>query len=438
VGLVLFRTDRVMYAGFCWWLWILAPEIRRLADYQAGWNALNPISVTPLLVSALTLASVVRHLPTLRRRWLFPFVIALAGIGYGYIVGLARSGPLSATYAAASWLVPVAFGVQLALGWEEYPRYRSAIATTLTLGALLLGAYGIAQFLRPPPWDAYWMRNADMYSIGVPEPYRVRVFSMLNSPAPFAAVMSAALFVAISTRSPWRLPAAAGAVAGLLLSLVRSAWLGCVAGIVAYAMHLRTRARRRLLLAFAAGAVVLGSAATTYTALSSSPLVIAVTSRLATFGTLSADRSFKVRRGYLRAYVREIAEQPLGHGLGATGVGVSLNRGRGVQNFDNGLLEVIYTLGWAGGAAYLLATLALLARLSRSGSDGDDVFATALRAVVVATLVQALSSNVFSNVSGVVLWGSLGLLAAAHRWRGFADAETAGATLGTVVTHPDR
>jgi hypothetical protein len=58
VGLGLFLEARSApaYVGFVLWVWVLSPLVRRLSDFQAGWQDPSVLILTPYLVTAFSAA----------------------------------------------------------------------------------------------------------------------------------------------------------------------------------------------------------------------------------------------------------------------------------------------------------------------------------------------------------------------------------------------
>jgi hypothetical protein len=417
VAVVLYRTDPAAYAALAWWVWILSPNVRRMIDFQAGWNPQSPFSVLPLAVSGLTAFTVVRHLPKLKRRALAPYALLLLGVLHGYLVGFVRVDPLAATFALGTWLVPILLGLYMAIHWRRYPELSGAVLTTVGWGVLALGLYGVAQFFDPAPWDRFWMVKSEMTSIGYPEPYKVRVFSLLNSPGSLAPVLSAGLLLLFASRSWIRVPAAASGMVAFLLSLVRAAWLGWAGGAAVLMLYVPLRSWRRPVLAAAALGAALATASAFAPASITGPLVRAVESRFRSLTDPSQDVSYYERWTMVWQYVSDIAANPAGHGIGATGVGVALNQsGGGITAFDNGVLDVFYSLGWLGGTAFTLGVVWLVVRMGRRVEPAGDLFAKGARAAAVAVLIQLVSGNIFTGVAAATLWTCVGLLTAAHTW----------------------
>ena len=122
------------------------------------------------------------------------------------------------------------------------------VRTFLEIGTLA-GAYALYQFVAIPPWDAEWMRNVEMTSIGLPEPFAVRVFGTLHAPgvlAMFLLVPIGTLWLSRPTLS--RLPAVCLVSAALLLSQVRAAWIGVMLSGCLLMLRLPGRAKTRTLL----------------------------------------------------------------------------------------------------------------------------------------------------------------------------------------------
>jgi hypothetical protein len=86
--------------------------------------------------------------------------------------------------------------------------------------------YGVVQFVVMPPWDRIWMIGTDLQSIGRPEPFSVRVFGSMTMPGTFAVVMEVGLLLLLSAEVRGRLPTLVLGFIGLLLSRIRTAWLG--------------------------------------------------------------------------------------------------------------------------------------------------------------------------------------------------------------------
>jgi hypothetical protein len=414
VGCLLYWRYPSLYLGFTWWLWFLTPAVRRLVDYQQGWNPLNPIMLTPYLVAGLAALTLLRHLPKLQLSRLFPFGLILLGLFYAYGVGAYKSGTLNATYDLLNWAVPVLFAFYLAVHWRAYPDHRRVIQRTFAWGVLVMGLYGLLQYFNPPAWDRYWMENAPITSIGTPEPFEVRVFSTLNSPGYFSLVMMAGLLLTLSGGGLLRWPAAVAGYASFLLSLVRSAWGGWITGLL-FMIAQRGRFRLRLI----ATVLVMGLIA--WPLLSVGPIAETVDARLQTVTELEKDTSFDARLVFYAEFAPIALLNLEGEGLGSTGLATKLGTAGAAlgqfANFDSGLMNIPFVLGWPGALPYVAGLVWLLSYALRSGRSGVDLFAAASRGTVVAMLTQLVFVNALVGSSaGMVFWSFLGSSLAARSY----------------------
>jgi O-antigen ligase len=409
VAVALFYSHREFYVGYVWWLWFVTPLVRRLVDYRAGYDPLNPVLVAPALVTGVCLVSLIRHLPKVKRRSLAPLLPILAGLAYAYPLGVYNAGLQAATFGLLQWLAPIAFGFHLATDVSRYIPYLAITRRVFTWAAFALGLYGVWQYCSPLPWDRLWMFNSGMTTIGRPLPFEVRVFSTLNSPTPFAMVMVAGLLMLLETR-PWvHVCMGLPAYFAFLLSLVRTAWGGWLIGVGVYATYLRPRAGLRV-------AAMLGLLVLAVAFLTSTPLGSRIERRLESFTMLGEDRSLAAREASSAVVLELILNEPLGRGLGATGSARRLATSSTIT-FDNGFLNVFFSLGWAGGLLYLAGTAVLLVGLLRRRFEPrSDPIPKVARAVGFATFATLSSLNTLTAASGVIFWGFLGLSLSARAW----------------------
>jgi hypothetical protein len=294
------------------------------------------------------------------------------------------------------------------------------------VGVVVIGLYGIWQYLSPRPWDTYWMISSQMTSIGQPQPRMIRVFSTMNSPPPFALTLLAGLILLLSARAVVQWLAGVPGYTALLLSLVRTAWVGWFLGLVTYALYLSHRARFRILAVAGVLALMM------LPLLAREQFQEVIPSRFASFKAPSQDLSYQARLAFYAGSIGEIVDHPLGLGLGTTGAATLLeaggDEGTSQRTFDSGVLDVFRTLGWAGGAELFFGgTVLMLAGLARRSRALNDQFAHAARAIAIALFVSMLSFNSMVAGVGAVFWGFAGLLLAARR---YADATGHGQSPG--------
>lgn len=404
VGLLLYFRAPLLYIGFTWWLWFLAPVIRRYIDYRTTYTDPNPILLAPLIVTLITLITVFQNVPKAKHQESLPFVIAVIGVFYGYLVGVILGSPISATVKVLEWLAPVSFGLHLYTQWQKYPDYRQITQRIFFWCVLLTGVYGIFQFMTAPEWDKAWLVNLGDRSVtfGLPEPFSIRVWSTMNGPLVFASVMSAGLILAtIDSGGPLSFLIIVLGFLTLLLSMVRTAWLGWTFGMFNLFVFLKPKLQIRLLLS----ALILVLCLVPVVSLE--PFSSIVNARVQSLFDLSNDTSALDRKNIYASQIETALTNVLGDGIG----GRFSN-----QVFDSAILESFFTLGLFGSAFYFGGMILLLFRLTRSVRNSNDVFFNAACAVTISIVIQMPFGSVIRGLPGVVLWGFLGIGLAARKY----------------------
>ena len=397
----LFRSSPLAYLALVWWLWILTPELRRLVEFQTGWDPNDPITLAPYLATAVSLVTILRRIRALSGRFLSPFVFVIAGLLFGFLVGVASGALLPSTYGLLNWALPPILAAHVALTWRHREGYRRLILRLSALTSVVIGGYGIIQFFVLPAWDRFWMVNAPLASIGTPFPEKVRVFSTLNSPGTFGAVMVVLILLCVQQRTYLTPIAVVVGTIGLELSLVRSAWLGLVVG-VAYLLLARRRGAAQARIVAVVALIVVGVMAV------SGPINTIVGNRLQTIGNFSHDQSVNARVSLYQQTGGTILSDPIGKGLGSTGTATKLDSsGSTVAGIDSGFVDIANSLGWLGTGLYLGGAVVLAWRSLRRPPHRSAAVVAA--AIAVAGLAELLFGNVLIGPTGVFIWLPLGL-----------------------------
>lgn len=409
-GALLLSRSPIAYVQFSLWLWFVTPFVRRVLDFRHGWSPVSAALLAPLVVALLSIFQLSRHTRELRGIMYAPFLLVLAALGYGYMVGVLTAGFIPASYALATWLAPASFGVYLSISWRRYPQLSASIRRTFAVALPLLAAYGVYQFARLPAWDAKWMRDAQLGSIGAPLPFLLRIFSTLNTPGPFAAFLATGMLILIPSKGWWRYPALAIAVVALLLTRTRAVWIAFVIGVLVEQLGQPViRLPKRAIALVVVLVMALPLAATPQFRTSILP-------RLSTLMNIRADRSFITRVEFSQEVATSIVETAEGAGLGMTGGAIKLRGGQGIRSLDNGFLEIFYLFGWPGGSLFFLGIGGLLLQSFRFIDARRDQFANSARACMVA-LVSVLSiGDVFTGPTGTLLWSMIGMSIGAHAY----------------------
>jgi len=137
VGVFLYVRYPILYVGFTWWMWFLAPFVRRLIDFQSGYTTPGSWNTAPLLVTSICFATLVQQLPKSRKQGSLPFILSLGSVFYGFLsLLIQRPINLKAITILLGWSVPILFSFHLFTNWRDYPSYRQNIQRTFLWGVL--------------------------------------------------------------------------------------------------------------------------------------------------------------------------------------------------------------------------------------------------------------------------------------------------------------
>ncbi|PSO64187.1 MAG: glucose-6-phosphate isomerase [Cyanobacteria bacterium QH_2_48_84] len=402
VGVLLYFRYPILYVGFTWWMWFLSPLVRRLADYRGGgYTEPSPILLAPFLVTMVSLVTLWQHLPKTHRQGGLPFILSFAGIFYGFFVALVYRSPFTVALALLVWLAPVLLGFHLFANWRKYPIYRQNIQRTFLWGALVMGVYGIVQYLVAPAWDRFWLIQSGMTtSGGSPEPLGIRVWSTMNSAEPFTTVLTAALLLLFSNGGASRTSATVAGIAGyitFLLTRARSSWIGWLAGLLALANSLKANLQMRLFITILVMAVLVVPLATL------DPFAEQFTGRIATLSNLEDDTSANARIETFRELIGPALTSFVGDGIKDS-------------TPDSAFLAILLQLGWLGTIPYVGGMFIIIFSLFQGSESRFDLFAAAARAIVVSTIVRIPMNSIMIDTSGIVFWGFLGVGMAARKY----------------------
>ena len=414
VALFAYVRSPATYVGFVFWSWLLTPFLRRLFDLQFGYHPASLLLVGPVLATVVSGFTLLRRAQSLRGTTYVPFLLALFALLYAYTVGLIRQPAVAATYDLLNWGGPLLFGLHLALEWRRFPRLRSVFTKVALWGLLVTSAYGLYQFADPPAWDRVWVYNAEMFSVGLPVPFLIRVFSTMNAPVSLAAFLVFAVLIGLPAPQRWKFLALALGLTVLLLTKTRSAWAAFLVGAAVLQLRQPLRALPRQWIALAV-VLLLAAPAITHPAVRK-----AVAGRAATLSRLEEDRSYRERLQITKYVVQRIERNPTGDGLGQLGsaakLGASNRRTPVAAALDSGPLEVFSVMGWMGGTLFALAIVGLLIPIARERRVRRDAVASGAAAAVVALLVASFFGNVFNGVAGVMFWSAVGLATAGRTY----------------------
>ncbi len=401
-GVFLFRNFPSHYIGFSWWIWIITPFLARLIDYQTIWDPQRTMMVAPFLVSGIAGVTLFKNLLKFNTKENSGFLLVVGGLLYGALIGTASTSPMSVARALLDWMVPIAFGYHMMWNWKSYPQFSNVLSKTFLWGVLVTGSYGVFQFIVAPDWDCNWLIESGMgTSMGKPEPFGLRVWSTMHSAGVFAGFMMSGLLILLSSQSPLQLPANIVGYLGFLLSLVRSAWGGWVIALLIMTSSIKMQAQVRLV------ALVIAIVLVMIPLSSMEPFSSVVSGRLETITDLQNDTSFNARTSDLGSFFVSAISNPLGQGIG--NVWIKQEDGTITQQVtDNGVVDLLFTLGWLGGFPYLAGLFTLSSIVMKSEGISRDSFMSAARGISISFAIQIIFANSLIGVAGMLMWGFLG------------------------------
>ncbi len=403
VGAFLYFRYPILYLGFNWWVWFLSPFVSRLVEYQNGITdpGMRFIILSPYLVTLLTAITFFKQLPRLLQKGGLPFILAFTSISYALFIGFAQSNPVpQIIQGLLSWLPGIFLGTHLMVNWQDYPQFRKNTQRVFLWGILVMGIYGVYQYIVAPEWDKFWLRNAEDLQLccGWPEPLQLRVWSTLNYPFTFAYAMMACLLIVFGSRSPLAVPSIVVGFLAFLLTQVRGAWVGWLVGLMSFFTVLKSGLQVRLIVTFFAIAIFLIPLVTM------TPISDGVVERLLTLSNVKGDHSANERQAIYAQLVNQALSELLGRGMGGQAI------------IDAGILDVIATLGWVGFAFYACAIFLMISTLSRYTEIRIDPFMSAARSILPSILVTLPFNNALVLLPGVLFWSFSGMTMAAHKY----------------------
>lgn len=409
IAVFLYLRYPVLYLGFTWWISFLTPWVRRVIDYRSGFDAQGLILTAPYLVALVTIATFFRHLTKSYREGGLPFVMAAMAVFYGTLVGLINSSPVSVARALLDWLTPVLFAFHLFVNWRDYPDYRQNIQRTFLWGVLVMGVYGVIQYLVAPEWDRSWLINTKLTaSMGQPEPLKMRIWSTLHSPGPFATFMMAGLLLLFNGQGALKVVAAGAGYLSFLLTLVRTLWGAWFVGMLTLLASLKPNLQMRLIVTILIMAICVVPLTTI------EPFATVINARVQSLSKLDQDNSAQVRKEIYENGLNRALSNGLGNGIGNTFI-ISDGKLETVI-IDSGILDMFFTLGWFGTIPYLGGMLLILFNLFQYSEFRFDPFMSAARAISISCFITLPGGSGMLGFSGMIFWSFLAITMAAHKY----------------------
>ena len=141
------------YVGFCIWLFFATPLVRRLTDFQAGWDPNDPVQLAPYLACLLATLSFLPAALRGRNGFMAPFVTILACVAYGLVLAIVEGRVLSGLLDALRWSVGPLFAVHLLCHARMQPSLHRVVVASFLTALPLMALYGVAQSVAPTGWE---------------------------------------------------------------------------------------------------------------------------------------------------------------------------------------------------------------------------------------------------------------------------------------------
>jgi len=406
VAIFLYWKHPLHYIGFSWWITFLSAFVRRLADYRSGWTDPSPILLAPVLVSLVAGITLIKYFPKVYSRSGLPFTLCLVSIFYSLGVAFAYQSPINSIILSfLGWFTPILLGFHIFVHWANYPEYCKHFQRVFIWSAIVIGIYGIIQYTNPFEWDKAWLsyviKEKGIVSFGKPEPQGIRVFSTLNSPQTHAAALVPSLLLVFSGSGNTRFFGAALGFLSFLLSSARAAWVSWFFGLLVYIPTLKSHLQIRLISNIFIAMVIIFPLTTI------EPFSTVISSRVGTLANVEQDSSYQARAEAYNSLFDDALFEFLGKGISA---------GEKIAGDDNGLLAMVFSLGWIGTAFYLIGLFLVFYQLLQNSSLRQDPFASAAIAISISSFEQIISNIATTGLIGTILWAFLGIALAASKY----------------------
>ena len=391
------------YLTLSLWIWSIAAFVRRLIDYYGGFQGQSIVLLTPNVLAILMIPSLLTSEQLMKRRETIPGLLLLAPVLCGLAVSFFKGEIFPGMIACIDWVIPLLYYFYLV---QQIPRIQEAEAhfkAFVPLNLAVVGLYGVYQCFDVPVWDMEWVINVKMFTMaGSDGLFKIKPFSMLNSPGTCAAWVSTLILLSLHFRNRLSVVVLPAGLFFLALTQVRADLGAVVFGLAIAAVSGQKQIVKSLLVFVAVVAMVIG----TLSALDPR-IADALAGRFGSVSDLGQDRSAQAREELYRSMPKLLEDYPLGLGIGGVGHGaVAGNNGNTDADFvtiDGGPIAIYLALGWVAGTVYLVGLFVVVgaALLAAKRSRSPPALALAI------TALGELATLPFTNLvglQGLIIW----------------------------------
>jgi hypothetical protein len=403
VGCFLYFRYPSLYIGFVWWILFLTAFVRRYADFRGGaFTEPSPILLAPYAAIIVCGHTLYFNLPNFRKQGTAPFILVFVSMLYGYLVGMIKNSLIVSTIKGMEWITPLLFAYHLYVHWERYPEYSRHLRKVFLWGVIVMGSYGVYQYLVAPDWDRLWLISSKMITSGLPVPQGIRVWSTMNSPAPFGDYMATGLLLLLASRNFLVAPASAVGFLSFLLCMVRTAWVGWFLGMISLIVTLPRKQKVQILVTIIILAAIIIPLSMV------EPFATTISKRLETLTDISKDTSANERQVAFGLLINDAISEFIGKGFGGF-------------DTDSAFLVLMIELGWFGAITYVSGLAICVFWALTFKIKNDDLFLSIIRASLIKSLFFLLSSPTMRGVHGVMLWSSIAISLAGRKYHQIMD-----------------
>ena len=248
------------YLTLSLWFWSISPFVRRVVDYYGGFQSQSIILITPNVLAMLMIPALLTSTELLKRRETIPGALLLGPVLCGLAVSFFKGEIFPGIIACIDWVIPLLYYFYLV---DLMPRIHEGEAhfkafVPLNLG--VIGIYGVYQCFNVPAWDMEWVMNVKMFTMaGTSDVFKIKPFSMLNSPGTCAAWVSTLILLSLHFRNRLSVVVLPAALFFLTLTQVRANLGAVVFGLGIALFSGQKQIVKSLLMFVAVAAVVLGT-----------------------------------------------------------------------------------------------------------------------------------------------------------------------------------
>ena len=424
VAIFLYSRYPVLYVGFSWWMWFLAPFVRRLIDYRCSAVTFSSYHLTSMLVASVCGVTVYKKLLNSYRTGGIPFILCFGSVFYAFVVAFVRQTNLDFGQIitnAMGWFAPMMLGFYVYTQWREYPAFRDNFQKVFLWFVIVTGSYGVFQFVVAPEWDRFALIQAmggmvNASWTGVPEPFGIRVWSTMSNPFTFALNMMPGLILLFISKSKLRYLATGVGYLSFLLSKSRTGWYSYLISLFIFFFSIKSKFQIRLFVTVASILLIVLPLATV------EPFSGAISDRMQMVtGEIEDDHSYRVRMEQFNEGIDHALQEYLGWGLmGIQGIPTGFDLTGQIKSvtsgLDNGYLVVVVSLGWLGLIPYATGLGMMLYRLFSAPPSQLDLVAVAARATIVGSIIRMITTNITTGEFATPIWGCLGIAMAAQKY----------------------